>query len=609
MFVSGPPFPRPALSTLRWCGVWWVVLNLPFLLAHPAWTPPGMPLLRSLGVNAVLFLAPGLAVLLPRRAPQWPLPLLLIAAMFVSFGMFLLCLTSFQLVGWSALESPLLWNSLWGISNAAAALRFGLVATGRVVPAPLGPHRAWTAPLGVFVASYALYYVGATSVVPAQKDHDLEVQATGFALLERLEPYLLSDRGTIYYFAHPPLLHFYAAASFLYFGEAERLRIFDEITQRAHAARDGRAFEPDKRPLGRMQILAATDTHYVVRTGREPASVLPIERVEMERIFREYDRAPHKLETRAPSVFLSALTVALLCGWCVLLCGHTALGVLVAATYATSPEIFVRSSYGGYFAISNFAVLLILMASTGWERARTASHAAACALAGAFAALANHKLAVLPLALQLSSLLLAWPALHGPLRRLGVNARSAIHPALVGFVAGTALFWLYGWSVNAEAFWNEHVRTHIFDRIAHINPLGYDFYPTAGALWGELMQHTGYVLLPLGSFALLQLLASSRRAGQSGGATAPSTPSATWAAWTTWLVLAGLAFTLVDWRMTKHLMPLLIPLHLAPALWAARGRNFQLIVGAVFLLLIGWSLYTIAGLSRDFAGFQISPAW
>jgi len=85
--------------------------------------------------------------------------------------------------------------------------------------------------------------------------------------------------------------------------------------------------------------------------------------------------------------------------------------------------------------------------------------------------------------------------------------------------------------------------------------------------------------------------------------------------WVIWAVATALAYTIIDWRMTKHLMPLLLPLHLAPALWAGRAAVNRYAVQAVFVALMAWNLYTLHSMSddpesdKDFKSLQISPSW
>jgi len=116
----------------------------------------------------------------------------------------------------------------------------------------------------------------------------------------------------------------------------------------------------------RHKIVWVQDGSYLLSPslpdGRDRIAVRELELIS---IYEHYARSPHKLATRTPSIFLASLTVALLGCWAAALSGQWWAGMLAALAYATSPEVFVRSSYGGYFAISNFALLLMLLATAG----------------------------------------------------------------------------------------------------------------------------------------------------------------------------------------------------------------------------------------------------
>lgn len=487
--------------------------NLPFLLARPDSPLVAGPLARSLLANLALLAAPGLApaAWLLRGRERSPLGFLWVLAASAALGLAAILLS----LAAGPPDAARLWSALWLLTNAGAA---AWLAAGAPAP-PLPGRREALAGLALFLLSYAGYYRGATAVVPPMEDHDYETQGTGWGLLSGLRPALRTDRGTDLYFAHPPLLHFWVAGSFAAWNRLDRLA--------AYAGDAG-----------------------------------------VERLYERFRRDPAPLPTRAPNVFLAALTVALLGAAAARFSGRAWVGALAAAAYASGPEVFVRSSYGGYFAIGQLAVLFLLLA----EDRRDAF------LAGAFAALADHKLAFLPLALA------AWEWRRA--RRL--------HPAAAGFAAGTALFWAWGLSVDAGAFWLDHVRTHLLDRAAHVNPLGYGGYPGPFGLWLEFVRHTGVVLVPLGAWATAEL---ARRETKDYGA------------WALWMLLLGAAFTVVDWRQTKHLTPLLIPLLLAPARRSASSRATLRATAAVLLFLVVWNLRAVAALGRDFASFTVTPAW
>lgn len=496
----------------------WAALNAPFLLFRPDAPLIEEPLLRSLGINLVLFIAPGLplaGVLLKRRG-QTPetAPLWIVSA---SAAVLLAVLLISRPLG--PPDAARLWTLAWLATNASmlAALKLGGFSPRALLP----ERKTLLAGAAVFLAAYAAYFQGASRFVPPLDDQDYEAQGTGWGLLASLSPALTTDRGTPYYFAHPPLVHFYVAGSFAGWNELGRLKRYSESSN-------------------------------------------------LEALYADFHRDPAPVPTRTANVFLAALTVALLGAAAARLSGRPSLGALTAAAFATNPEVFVRSSYGGYFAGEIFALMSLLLASSRAD----------FLLAGAFAALVNQKLVFLPLALA------AWR----------LREKREAHPALLGFAAGTALFWAWGLAIDASVFWTDHIRSHLLDRIVHVNPLGYGGYPDPAALWSEFVRHTGFLLLPLGAWAV----ADGLRRGRDRDLLGP---------WAVWMLMTSLAYTAVDWRQTKHLMPLLLPLFLAPARWASYDRRALRAAAAGLLFLLLWNLEATRRLCLDFAGFAVTPDW
>jgi len=279
----------------------------------------------------------------------------------------------------------------------------------------------------------------------------------------------------------------------------------------------------------------------------------------------------------------------------------------VSLAYAASPEVFVRSSYGGYFAISMFALVQILLAVEARNGDGSRAAWMGCLLAGLLAALANNKLVLLPAALVL------WELFRRQDDRVGRRlARAIAQPVVLGFALGTVAFWVYGLAISPSDFWADYAQIHLVDRITHYNPFGHSGYPSVPGLWRELWQHTGYVLLSLGILAVA-VLCWMRRAEAESGQTADITLG--WRGlpglWAVWMLLTALAFSLIDWRQTKHLMPLLLPLHMAPARWAVSGRIVMVLVSFLFAGLLAWNLAMLATLSGGFDALPIrpSPAW
>ena len=132
-WASMPGSRRPLMSGLSRTGVpaarppwtryllWTVALNLPFAVCHPAGPIIAEPLLRSLAINLVLFVLPGLPLTgamigcgwLKRWSWMWVVSL--------SLAVFLGVLVAGHLLGLAVEGSPF-WNATWIITNLAAGL-------------------------------------------------------------------------------------------------------------------------------------------------------------------------------------------------------------------------------------------------------------------------------------------------------------------------------------------------------------------------------------------------------------------------------------------------------------------------------------------------------
>jgi hypothetical protein len=118
----------------------------------------------------------------------------------------------------------------------------------------------------------------------------------------------------------------------------------------------------------------------------------------------------------------------------------------------------------------------------------------------------------------------------------------------------------------------------------------------------EFAGHTAYVLLPVGLFLMIHDLVRTRiqpaygRRSQRG-------------LWLLWTLLTSAIFTVVDWRMTKHLVPIVLPVHLG-LVPAPRGRPWRTTVPVLTLLfVVAYNASALASLIQDFAAFRVTPDW
>lgn len=517
-----------------------IVVNAAWAAAQPMWLPLWPDPIRMVLVTAIIVLLPGLCWdwVWPARSRVWGAGL----ARAIVTSTCGLCLV-LAVLAISSIEpgAQIVWWVMVLLSNA------GLIAGARRMQRPAVRLPAAGIILGtvLFAGATLAFGYAAVRIIPPLLDHDLEMQGPGYSMLARLTPRVLHDRELLYYFAHPPLQHLYVAASFLYQGHADALKVYDTVTAGAMGPRDTRA---------------------------------------LDAIVAHYERRPHLLETRAPGVVFAAAAVALSGLLAARRSRHCGLGLLAALTYATNPEVVVRSGYGGYFAPSALAMMLVLL------RLDVAAPRGGFSGAAAWAALVNHKLALMPLGLLAGARLAGGGWMH---------AWNRLRGTLLAFIVASMGFWVWGLSIDADAFIADHVRHHLWDRLSHVNPLGYEGYLSMTGLWRQFAGHTGIVLAPI---ALILGVWDFRTArdGRERRLVAMLLG---------WTVITAVGFSIVDWRMTKHLSPLLLslPLMLTPARTAPRWRVAAAVITSLWLL--AWNMGAIQGLTADFESFIVTPAW
>ena len=545
--------PSPLRGIARAHAVQAVILNAPFLLAYPDRPVIESMFLRSLLINSVLFLVPGVSLVALAMRNRRDMGFRLLWMVAGSLLVFVSVLLTLHAAGVRVAANNL-WIGTWLVTDLLLVINASL--RGPVL-IPFRLTRASITAMAVFAVAYALFFAGASRIVPVLGDQDDELQRTAYGLMVRLKPSAMTGRNTEYLFAHPPLAHVYAAEALTYYGLLEELEVFDSQSERRLSPRDA---------------------------------------------YARFASSPHLLETRTPSIFFSALTVALLAALVLSLTRSTWLGAASAMLYATFPEVFVRSSYAGYFAIAGFFGILTLLALERWIDVKDEEARWACVVTGAFCALADHKMVLLPIAI------VVWSWLRSAGQPMATRLSVLLHPVAIGFLAGTVAFWIYGLVISPADFWADHVRHHIVDRIVHNNARGFDMsrYPGIVSLWREFVRDTGYFLVPLGFAGLLQYVLSRRKRTAAGHSEREGPMGA--GAWLSWGLLTAVAFSLVDWRQTKHLAPMALPLTLGFAL-LTQSRRTRLVMGVVILLLLSRNLAVLRSLTIDFSAVTKVPEW
>lgn len=206
--------------------LWMAALNVPFAVCHPAGPVVTAAVPRSLAINLVLFVLPGMPLTGVLIGFGWLKRSSWMCVVSLSLAVFMGLVVACRLVGLPVESSPL-WNATWVIVNLGAGLN--VLAGGE----PAWGMR-WRMPgeaigAAIFLAAYAAYFYGACYIVENQEDHDCKVQATVHALLTRLRPESRLAVAGASYFSHPPLVHVCVAGSFLYYNRFEPGRVRSRV--------------------------------------------------------------------------------------------------------------------------------------------------------------------------------------------------------------------------------------------------------------------------------------------------------------------------------------------------------------------------------------------
>jgi hypothetical protein len=444
----------------------------------------------------------------------------------------------------------------------------------------------------VSALAFALSYLGAAHFVPPLEDQDMETQGTAYGLIHELAPTVVTSRNTRHFFAHPLLLHFWIGESAFVSDDLDRLRHYHENS------------------------LAAADV---------PSTDL------YERWTQDYAIFMHDpvlVPTRTPNIFLSAFIVFPLGFLVYRLTGSRAAAVVAGVVYATLPEVYVRGSYGGYMAISNFmlaAGAYFYLQASGLlpdrpDAAGSRRPARGLAFASAFlGGWADQKAVLLPLAAPAHAGLRA--LFDAEYRRASIESltkgrlvqivrsafeRPEIFAAVLiglGFVTGWALFAAYGLSISPVEFIRDHIKEHGVwrmkgDEVSLLTPYdaGWGTYPSIVGLWREFAGHSGWLLA---APALAGSALAARRWRRGEGMLLA------------WVLIGAVGFSLVDWRQTKHLAHILPPLAmLIGVYWASlEGRLQKTALTALLAAGVTWNLWRIVLLMGDFSTIQPTPIW
>ena len=287
------------------------------------------------------------------------------------------------------------------------------------------------------------------------------------------------------------------------------------------------------------------------------------------------------IETRTTSIYISIMLALLLFAILAEIAPSYFLATLLNVVFLTLPEIFVRNSYAGYQNISNFFLLLAIYHFINncedW-------------LTPLLLATTNHK-CVLILGLAVG----VWLLLNK------VKWRVFVNKTMVGLLAGMILLYAYGLVIHPSSLVEDQFQRHGIDRLLHQNPNKGMNYPSITGLWSMFAFNYGYPFLLL-ALVSTTLLYRNRKIF----------PRAMVLVFV--IAATALLFSLVDWKMTKHLdlmvpaIMLVIGYGFRDRCWKSSGKYRVAVLTVIAIVLIN-NAWIITKLAHDFNWLKVTPIW
>jgi hypothetical protein len=414
---------------------------------------------------------------------------------------------------------------------------------------------------------YSILYISALNFVPPLEDQDSEVQGTAYGLMHELEPYMVTNRQTVYFFAHPLLHHFYIGNAFLFLDE------LDEVSYYHDSALEAK---------GSIEKGAAREL---------------LDKI-WERDFRKFIVNPHLLATRMSNLFFGVLLFYFLVFFLYSLTNSFFLSMVGPFMYFTFPEVFVRSSYGGYMAIENLSFLLIAYLYYSKISCRSNNNFVYL-LAGIFGGLVSQKIVVIAIPMIICDIIYKEGSIYEKIKApLG-------NKILQGILISIFFFAGYGLIIDPPDFINDFLMIHMMNRFRfndvrfifpnRMVPPGTIIYPSIYELWMEFSKHLGFPFLLFAvPISVSTIFRTKSRESFFGF----------------WFLAGSIIFSVADVRQTKNLMLVILPLIIPLIVTISRSRQWVKYAVYAVLIFIGYhNIRVILRVAKDFSTITPSPFW
>ncbi|TAN59455.1 hypothetical protein EPN16_07145 [bacterium] len=468
----------------------------------------------------------------------------------------------------------------------------------------------------LFLTVYTSAYISSVYITPPLEDHDFERQATAYGLVKHFRPYLLTDRKTLFYFAHPPLMHFYSAYTMLFSDKLDRMKYYYDIAVEAadilkKEFQQGDTFcFSDSHVSGMCAEIIEVKNGYLRFDARLPEKIdigynrfvsvsggmLDIDTVKKARLWQlikeEYsyfNNQPYLLETRMPNLLFSALAAMVFFYLTFHLTKSWQLSLLGTFVFFTLPQVFILSAAGLDIALTNFLLISLAYGYITFRKFNVGESLTLFSI-GLLSAWATQVAVILPMAVIAREYLLY---LKSPRIKQILGS-----PAVTGFICGTVLFWIYGMIIDSSTFFLDHIRYHIWDRIFHINSLGYGSYPSIYDLWKRFAYELGYPLFFLGAGSLLVSLLKAKIIDVRETVLS------------FWSLIGAIVFSIVDWKDSAHLVFVIPALIIVVCIFVSRQKfNIKLWLILILFYAVFRNIWFIFKISENFQLIEPPGGW
>jgi len=442
-------------------------------------------------------------------------------------------------------------------------------------------------------------------LIPALGDQDGEHQGTAYGLIYELKPYFTYDILPIpYYFSHPTLTNFTNAYSILLFGELNDFKYYYETAKNTEkilqlGQREEMNFQLKDLSYQAVNInnsdyfLSVTDPidkNIIFQAELSKANLIEY-LYEQDR--RKFNENPQIFSTRVSNIFASLFIFCIFLAVITSLTGSHYLGLLGGVMYIFTPGIFVRSCFSAHFAFTNCFFLLLAYQYINPERFVVSKDNKNLWLIipGIIAALINQKILIIVGAIVFARGL---QYLNNPKKSVSFKQLIMAEPIITGYFLGTLLFWSYGLLIDHQAFILAHIRVHTIDRLLHINTMFAEDYPSVLKLWWEFLIEFPYLILALIGLGFgVRTYAKDRMN-----------------IFLLWFFCGAFIFSIVDWKLTNHLMYIVSPSIVALMIFVSRQEKAlkKIFLTCIFSCLI-YSIWFDGALMNNFDFYLPTGGW